>query len=427
MNKEFIEAIEQLEKEKGMSQDLLYEALEAALTKAYKKSVSPGDGRKKDSDINLDVEVRIDRTTGDIEVVAIKEVVEDDELTDPYKQIALSDARMIDPDYEIGEYVEYPKTPDDFGRIAAQTAKNVLVQKIRDAERVMIYNEFIDKKGQVLTGRVARKYNDTIYVNLGKTEGILSAKEQVPGEKFNIDERIKVYVMDVKDPNSEPEPKAGEKRKKKKNNVPIVFLSRSHPYLVKCLFAMEVPEIEEGLVEIKEIAREAGSRTKMMVYTEDENIDPVGACVGARGARVQNVVDELFNEKIDIIPWSEDPVELVTNALSPARVEEVFLDEDAHIATVIVPDYQLSLAIGKSGQNVRLAAKLCNWKIDIKSHTQYYGDDEEVYEDEYEESYEEAPAEEAVTEEAPAEEMESEDAEAPEETPSEEEAAEEEE
>ena len=221
MNKEFIEAIEQLEKEKGMSQDLLYEALEAALTKAYKKSVSPGDGRKKDSDINLDVEVRIDRTTGDIEVVAIKEVVEDDELTDPYKQIALSDARMIDPDYEIGEYVEYPKTPDDFGRIAAQTAKNVLVQKIRDAERVMIYNEFIDKKGQVLTGRVARKYNDTIYVNLGKTEGILSAKEQVPGEKFNIDERIKVYVMDVKDPNSEPEPKAGEKRRNGGKHITI--------------------------------------------------------------------------------------------------------------------------------------------------------------------------------------------------------------
>ena len=187
--------------------------------------------------------------------------------------------------------------------------------------------------------------------------------------------------------------------------VPIVFLSRSHPYLVKCLFKMEVPEIEDGLVEIKEIAREAGSRTKMMVYTDDPNIDPVGACVGSRGARVQNVVDELFNEKIDIIPWSEDPVELVTNALSPARVEDVFLDMDAHIATVVVPDYQLSLAIGKSGQNVRLAAKLCNWKIDIKSHTQYYGDDEEVYEDDYEmesdnaETPEAAPSEEMTAEE----------------------------
>lgn len=388
MNKEFIEAIDQLEKEKGMSQDLLYEALEAALAKAYKKSVGEG----KDQENSLDIEVRIDRTDGDIEVVAIKEVVADEDLEDPYKQIALSEAQLIDPDYEVGEKVEYPKTPDDFGRIAAQTAKQVLVQKLRDAEREMVYTEFLGKKGEVLNGRVSRMHKDTLFVNLGRTEGLLPVKEQVQGEHFAIDERIKVYVMDVKYPTNEQEQKSAEKGKKKRkggNNGPIVFLSRSHPDLVRRLFEMEVPEIEDGIVEIKAIAREAGSRTKMMVYTEDENVDPVGACVGSRGSRVQSVVGELFNEKIDIINWSPDPVELVTNALSPAKVDEVYLEEvdivdeetgerkrTDRIATVVVPDYQLSLAIGKSGQNVRLAAKLCGWKIDIKSHTQFYGEDE---------------------------------------------------
>ena len=228
----------------------------------------------------------------------------------------------------------------------------------------MIFEEFSAKVGQVITGKIQRRSRDKLFVNLGRTEGILTSNEQVAGERFDINDRIKIYVLDVK----------------KSTKGPQVFLSRSHPGLVSGLFEMEVPEIEDGLVEIRSIAREAGSRTKIAVFTEDENIDPVGACVGARGSRVQGVVDELYNEKIDIITWSDDPEELITNVLSPAKVEEVIIDEEEKEATVVVPDYQLSLAIGKSGQNVRLAARLCGWKIDIKSHTQYFEDDD--FEDE---------------------------------------------
>lgn len=349
MNKEFIEAIGELEAERGISKEMLFEAIESALVSAYKKNYGT----------NQNVSVDIDKITGDINVYMSMDVVE--EIEDDSAQISLEEAQEIDPAYEVGDVVEYMVTPKDFGRIAAQTAKQVVVQRIREAERTMIFDDYIDRAGEVLTGIVQRDSNGTLFVNMGKTEGILPVKEQVPGEHFHVGDRIKVYVMDVK----------------RTTKGPQVFLSRSHPGLVKRLFELEVPEIEEGVVEIKSIAREAGSRTKMAVYTADENIDPVGACVGARGVRVQNVVDELSNEKIDIITWSDDPKELISNVLSPAKVESVTVDEEEQIAQVVVPDYQLSLAIGKSGQNVRLAAKLCNWKIDIKSHSQEFGEEAE--------------------------------------------------
>ena len=266
--------------------------------------------------------------------------------------------------------------PKDFGRIAAQTAKQIVVQKVREAERQSTYSRLKDKQGTLVSGRIERINNGTIFLAIDNTEGILPVSEQVHSEHFKVGDRIKVFVMDVKDPN----------RPKASRNGPQVFFSRSHPGLVRELFKLEIPEIADGTVEIKGIAREAGSRTKIAVYTEDENVDPVGACVGTGGSRVRNIVDELFGEKIDITTWDEDPRILIKNVLSPAKVEEVITDEDEKSATVVVPDYQLSLAIGKEGQNVRLAAKLCGWKIDIKSHTQYFGDDEiDEYEDDFEE------------------------------------------
>ena len=364
MNKEFIEAIEALEKEKDISKDILIEAIESALVSAYKKNYGT----------SQNVRVNIDREEGDIDVFMRKDVVE--EVEDDMVEISLEDALEIDPRYEVGDVVEYQVTPRDFGRIAAQTAKQVVVQRIREAERGMIFDDYITRQGEIITGTVQRISNETLFINMGKAEGILAATERVPGEKYEINDRIKVYIMDVK----------------KTTKGPQVFLSRSHPGLVKRLFELEVPEIEEGIVEIKSIAREAGSRTKIAVYTEDENVDPVGACVGTRGSRVQNIVDELFGEKIDIITWSDDPEELISNVLSPAKVEKVIIDEEEKAATVIVPDYQLSLALGKEGQNVRLAAKLCGWKIDIKSHTQYFGSEPEEaieYIDDQEEETEE--------------------------------------
>lgn len=391
MNKEFIEAIEQIEEEKGIPKATVLEAIEAALLSAYKNIYGT----------NQNVRVEIDDQTGEINVYLRRDIVEDVE-SDAY-QISLEEAREIDPEYEIGDYIDFEIEPADFGRIAAQTAKQVALQRIKEAERNLIYDDYVDKIGEVLTGRIQRKQRETLFVNIGRAEGILKEKEQVPGEKFDVNDRIKVYVTDVQ----------------KTTKGPQVFLSRTHPELVRRLFEMEVPEIEEGLVEIKNIAREAGSRTKMAVWTDDENIDPVGACVGSRGSRVQNVVDELFNEKIDIITWSDDPAELISNVLSPATVEEVLIDEEEKMAMVVVPDHQLSLAIGKSGQNVRLAAKLCGWKIDIKSHTQFEEMEAELaeyeeYEDELEDS-EAAEEDEAVeaeeTETVEAEEIEEETAE----------------
>lgn len=352
MNKEFIEAIGDLEKEKGISKEVLIEAIETALVSAYKKNYGT----------SQNVRVNIDREEGDIDVFMRMDVVE--EIEDELTQLSIEEALEIDPRYEVGDVVEYQVTPRDFGRIAAQTAKQVVVQRIREAERGMVFDNYIDRQGEMVTGVVQRISGKTIFVDIGKTEGLLPATEQVMGESYKVNDRIKVYIMDVK----------------KTAKGPQVFVSRSHPAIVKRLFELEVPEIQDGTVEIKSIAREAGSRTKMAVYTEDESIDPVGACVGNRGARVQAVVDELFGEKIDIITWDDDPEILIKNVLSPAKVEKVIVDEEEKSALAIVPDYQLSLAIGKEGQNVRLAAKLCGWKIDIKSHTQYFGDEEEIEE-----------------------------------------------
>ena len=359
MNKEFIQAIDDLERERHISKDVLIEAIESALVSAYKKNYGTAQN----------VRVDIDRETGDIAVLMRMDVV--DEIEDELTQISVEEAREIDYRYQAGDIVEYQVTPRDFGRIAAQTAKQVVVQRIREAERGMIFDDYVTRQGEIVTGSVQRISNETMFINIGRTEGILSANEQVPGERYKINDRLKVYIMDVK----------------KTTKGPQVFLSRSHPGLVKRLFELEVPEIEDGTVEIKGIAREAGSRTKMAVYTEYEDIDPVGACVGTRGTRVQAIVDELHGEKIDIITWSENPAELIANVLSPAKVEKVIIDEENEkTATVVVPDYQLSLAIGKEGQNVRLAARVSGWKIDIKSHSQYEamtadeGSDYQIYE-----------------------------------------------
>ena len=352
MNKEFIRAIEDLEKEKRISKEILLEAIESALVSAYKKNYGT----------SQNVRVDINEETGDINVYMRMDVVADEEFEDELTQITLEEAMEIDPRYEVGDVVEYQVTPRDFGRIAAQTAKQVVVQRIREAERGMVYDNFITQQGEILTGTVQRVSNETLFINVGNTEGILSPNEQVPGEHYNINDRLKVYIMDVR----------------KSNKGPQVFLSRSHPGLVKRLFELEVPEIEDGTVEIRGIAREAGSRTKMAVYTEYENVDPVGACVGTRGNRVQAIVDELHGEKIDIITWSEEPETLIANVLSPSKVEKVIIpNPEEKAAIVIVPDYQLSLAIGKEGQNVRLAARVSGWKIDIKSHSQYEASPEE--------------------------------------------------
>lgn len=346
MNKEFIRAIEDLEKEKHISKEILLEAIESALVSAYKKNYGT----------SQNVRVDINEETGDINVYMRMDVVSDEDFEDDLTQITLEEAMEIDPRYEVGDVVEYQVTPRDFGRIAAQTAKQVVVQRIREAERGMVFDNFITRQGEIVTGTVQRVSNETLFINVGNTEGILSPNEQVPGEHYNINDRLKVYIMDVR----------------KSNKGPQVFLSRSHPGLVKRLFELEVPEIEDGTVEIKGIAREAGSRTKMAVYSQFENVDPVGACVGTRGNRVQAIVDELHGEKIDIITWSEDPEVLIANVLSPSKVEKVIIpNPEEKSAIVVVPDYQLSLAIGKEGQNVRLAARVSGWKIDIKSHSQY--------------------------------------------------------
>ena len=356
MNLEFIEAIDALAKEKHISKDVIFEAIESAVVSAYKKNF--GTSRQN-------VRVEINQSTGEILAFMQMDVVE--ELEDEETQMTLEEAREIDDRYEIGDIIEFQVNPGDFGRIAAQTARQVVVQRIREAERGMVYDDFISRQGEIVTGKVERISNDTIFVNLGNTEGILSPNEQVKGERYRVNDRIKVYIMDVR----------------KTSKGPQVFLSRSHPGLVKRLFELEVPEIEDGTVVIKGIAREAGSRTKMAVYTEYENVDPVGSCVGTRGTRVQAVVDELNGEKVDIIPWSEDTDELIANVLSPAKVERVIVpDPDEKMAQVVVPDYQLSLAIGKEGQNVRLAARVSGWKIDIKSHSQYFGSEEHADEEE---------------------------------------------
>ena len=349
MNKEFIEAITELEKERHIPKSFLLETIELALVSAYKKNY--GTSQNVRVDINAD--------TGDIAVLMRMEIV--DTVIDEMTEMSLEEAQAIDPRYEVGDAIEFQVTPKDFGRIAAQTAKQVVVQKIREAERGMIFDDFITRQGELVTGTIHRKSGETVFVEIGNTEGILPVSEQVKGEVYQLGEKIKVYIMDVK----------------RASKGPQVYLSRSHYGLVKKLFELEVPEIADGTVEIKGIAREAGSRTKMAVASSYDDVDPVGACIGARRARIQRVLEQLGNEKIDIIPWSDDPSVLVANVLSPAEVEEVHVNDEEQIATAVVPDNQLSLAIGKEGQNVRLAARVSGWKIDIKSHSQYYANKED--------------------------------------------------
>ncbi|HLR07964.1 MAG TPA: transcription termination factor NusA [Bacillota bacterium] len=342
MNAQLFEAIDYLEKEKGIDKEILLKALEAALISAYKKNFK--------SASNVRVDLNEDAET--LRVFARKTVVH--EVEDPQQEISLDEAREMDPKYELEDVVEIEVTPKDFGRIAAQTAKQVVTQRVREAERSVIYNEFIDREDDVMTGIVQRKDNRFVYVNLGKIEAKLSESEQMPTEEYHIHDRLKVYVTKVENTSKGPQ----------------IFISRSHPGLLKRLFEMEVPEIYDGIVEVKSVAREAGDRSKISVYAEDPEIDAVGSCVGQKGQRVQAVVDELKGEKIDIVEWSADPVVYVSNALSPSKVIDVLVHEEEKATTVIVPDYQLSLAIGKRGQNARLAARLTGWKIDIKSETE---------------------------------------------------------
>lgn len=411
-NQKLIEALDLLEEEKKISKDEILSALEAAMLAAYKKNFYSNSGKKEKGKENAqkeankeinNVRVSIDRVTGEITIIATMTIVE--EVTNDKTEVSLAYAQQIDPRFEVGDTLDFHIPSDQFKRTAAHTAKTILKQKLRESERSKIYEDFKDRQGELVTGIVQRKSNRTLFVDIGRTDGILPGKEQIPGESFNVHDRIKAYIMDVK---------KAETGNMKGDSGSQVFLSRSHPDFVRKLFEMEVPEIQEGIIEIKNVAREAGSRTKIAVYTTDENVDPVGACVGTRGARVQAVVDELNGEKIDIIPWSENPEELIVNVLSPAQVEEVIIEEEGK-AIAIVPDKQLSLAIGKEGQNVRLAARVSKWGIDIKSHAQYYGEDEEYLEEyEYgddapdtvvEELVETAEVEEPVTETAENEEL----------------------
>ena len=344
MNHEFIEALEELEKDRGIDKDILIDTIEQALLTAYKKNFGSAQN----------VRVEFDREKGDVRVYSQRVVVDESDLYDTFLEIELDEARQINPNYELGDIIENEVTPKDFGRIAAQTAKQVVVQRIREAEREIVYNEFMDKENEIVTGEVARVNKNIVYVNLGRIEAIMTQAEQIPGEHYQAGQKIKVYILEVK----------------KTNKGPQIVVSRSHPGLVKRLFEFEVPEIFEGIVQIKSVSREAGSRTKMAVKSIDEKIDPIGACVGPKGSRVKNIVDELGDEKIDIIKYSDDPAEYISASLSPSKVEKVEVNEEEKSALVVVPDYQLSLAIGKEGQNARLAAKLTNWKIDIKSESQ---------------------------------------------------------
>lgn len=344
MNAEFIEALNSLEKDRGIPKDVLLNTIEDAVLAAYKKNYGP----------YHKVRVLIDPDSGTLMVLIRREIVET--VEDPNTQMSLDEAHEIDPRYQVGDFIEYQVMPKEFGRVAAQTAKQVVVQRIREKEREMVYERYLPYLKHIITGRVHRKTARTIFVSLDGTEGIMPFSEQVRGENYQVGDIIKAYVFEVK----------------KTYKGPQVFLSRSHPGFIRGLFELEIPEIEDGTVKIINIAREAGSRTKITVATDFENVDPIGACVGNRGLRVQHIADEIYGEKVDIIEWSEDPETLISNALSPATVSKVIIHSfEEQIATVVVPDFQLSLAIGKEGQNVRLAARVSGWKIDIKSESQY--------------------------------------------------------
>lgn len=342
MNVDFLDALEQLAREKGIDKEVLLEAIEAALISGYKRNFNSAGN----------VRVDIHRDNGEVRVFARKSVVE--EPDDTRLEISLDAARDINPSYQVGDVVEIEVTPRDFGRIAAQTAKQVVTQRIREAERSVIYGKFVDREEEVVTGLVNRVEPRVVYVDVGDTEAILPQSEQMPTDQLRMGDRIKVFISRVE----------------RTTKGPQIVVSRSHPGLLKRLFELEVPEIFDGIVEIKAVSREAGFRSKIAVHSRNPEVDPIGACVGTRGSRVQAVVNELNGEKVDIVEWSEDPGEFVANALSPAKVVEVQIDEEEKIARTIVPDYQLSLAIGKEGQNARLAARLTGWKIDIKSESQ---------------------------------------------------------
>ena len=341
MSSELLDALNILEKEKGISREVLVDAIEAALISAYRRNFNQAQ--------NVRIDLNLDR--GTMRVFARKDVV--DEVFDSRLEISLDEAKNINPNYQLEDVVELEVTPKDFGRIAAQTAKQVVTQRVREAERGIIYSEFIDREEDIMTGIVQRQDSRFIYVSLGKIEALLPVNEQMPNEQYKPHDRIKVFITKVE----------------KTSKGPQIFVSRSHPGLLKRLFEIEVPEIFDGTVEIKSVAREAGDRSKISVHADNQEVDPVGSCVGQKGQRVQAIVNELKGEKIDIVKWSDDPVVFVANALSPSKVLEVIVNEPAKATTVIVPDYQLSLAIGKRGQNARLAAKLTGWKIDIKSET----------------------------------------------------------
>jgi N utilization substance protein A len=350
MSNELMQALNDLEKERGIPKEALIDAIRSALNTAYKKNFGT----------TQNVIVELNESTGAVHVYMQKQVVE--EVKDGLTEISLEAALQTNPDAQMDEIIDIEITPSNFGRIAAQTAKQVVVQKLREAERSMIFEEFSDREGEVVTGTVQRIESKIVVINLGRTEGIMLPSDQINTERYEVGQRIKGYIYEVKN----------------SSKGPSIFISRSHPAFLKRLFELEVPEIYDGLVEIKSIAREAGARSKISVHSLDERIDPVGACVGPRGIRVQNIVNELNGEKIDIIKYSKEPEKHIANALSPSKVVSVEINEAEKKARVVVPDYQLSLAIGKEGQNARLAAKLTSWKIDIKSESQA---EEEQYQD----------------------------------------------
>ncbi len=363
MSNDLVQALNDIEKERGIPKRALVEAIKSALSTAYKKNFG----------IAQNVSVEFNEINGEVKVYSQKKVSE--EVKDPRLEMSLEEARELYPDCKVEDLVYVEATPSDFGRIAAQTAKQVVIQKLREAERSLIYEEFLEREGEIITGTIQRIESKTVYISLGRTEGIMLASDQIFGERYEVGQRIKAYIYEVKNTSKGPN----------------IFVSRSHPYFLRRLFEMEVPEIYDGVVEIKSIAREAGARSKIAVYSLDDKIDSVGACVGPRGLRVQNIVSELDGEKIDIIKYDKDPERYISNALSPSRVVAVNTNETDKVARVIVPDYQLSLAIGKEGQNARLAAKLTGWKVDIRSESQmsdYYNEidaeiDDEVLEQDW--------------------------------------------
>ena len=343
-NKELIMALDELEKERGISKDYLLESLEVALVAAYKKNFDSAEN----------VKVVIDSQTGEIHVYAQKEVVET--VENSQLQISVEDARKIEKKAKVGDIINIETKPKDFGRIAAGAAKQHVIQKVREAERNMIFDEYNDRKGEIVTGIIQKADKGTVVLDLGKLEGIMPLKEQIPTEHYHVNDKIKAYVLSVE---------------KGLKGAPQVLVTRSHPDVIKKLFELEIPEIYEGLIEVKAVSRDPGYRSKVAVYSKNPDIDPVGSCVGAKGIRIQNIINEMNGEKIDVIEWSEDPATFICAALLPAHVMAVDIKEEERFAQVIVPDEELSLAIGKGGQNARLAVKLTNWKIDIKSETQY--------------------------------------------------------